>query len=311
MSGESWTTAGIPDQTGRVAVVVGANTGLGFEVAQALARKGARVVLAARDPGKGERALARIKAQKPDADIVLQQLDLASLASVRKAADELQETLPKIDLLFNNAGVMVPPKRQVTEDGFELQIGVNHLGHFAFTGLLLDKLLPVEGSRVVSVSSVAAREIAPIGGFRFDDLHWERRYSRAFSYGQSKLANQLFALSLSRRLKAAGAHTVSVIAHPGIAYTELGRHLRSFERRVGWEIGTKRLFNTAEQGALPQLRAATDRETKAGDYYGPDGFLNYRGAPALTKTVRRARDRETQDRLWEVSEKLTGVTYQF
>ncbi|MEU8663999.1 oxidoreductase, partial [Actinoplanes philippinensis] len=211
---DNWTEQNIPDQSGRVAVVTGANTGLGFATARALAGRGATVVLAVRDMAKGRRAADRIAG-----DVTVQELDLSSLDSVRAAAATLHATHPRIDLLINNAGVMYTP-RLSTRDGFEMQFGTNHLGHFAFTGLLLDLLLPVPGSRVVTVSSTGHRIRAAI---HFDDLQWERSYSRVGAYGQSKLANLLFTYELQRRL-AARAGTVAVAAHPGLSDTELARN---------------------------------------------------------------------------------------
>src|ERR1700759_3649689 len=221
-SNGKWTTGDIPDQRGRVAIVTGANTGLGYHTAAALAQAGAHVVLAVRDPEKGNLALARIVAACPEADVTLQELDLTSLASVRAAAATLRKTYLRIDLLINNAGVMWTPK-QLTADGFEMQFGTNHLGHFALTGLLLDNLLSVRGSRVVTVSSIGHRLRAAI---HFDDLQWEHGYDRVAAYGQSKLANLLFTYELQRRLAArAKPTTMALAAHPGSSNTELVRNL--------------------------------------------------------------------------------------
>src|SRR5256885_1296170 len=216
-----WTSGDVPGQHGRLAVVTGANTGLGFETARVLAARGASVVLAVRDTEKGKRAAARIAGTAPGADVMVQPLDLACLDSVRAAAAELRARHPRIDLLINNAGVMFPP-RQTTGDGFELQLGTNHLGHFALTGLLLEQMLPVPGSRVVTVSSQAHRIRARIN---FDDLQSQRSYRRVAAYSQSKLANLLFTYELARRLSgAATTTTIAVAAHPGLAATELTRH---------------------------------------------------------------------------------------
>ncbi|PRC45575.1 short-chain dehydrogenase, partial [Mycobacterium sp. ITM-2017-0098] len=208
-----WTAADVPDQSGRVAVVTGANTGIGYEAALVLAGRGAKVVIAVRNLDKGTKAVSALKQVHPGADVTVAELDLSSLASVRAAAEALKSALPRIDLLINNAGVMYPPK-QTTADGFELQFGTNHLGHFAFTGLLLDNLLDVPGSRVVTVASMAHRNLADI---HFDDLQWERKYNRVAAYGQSKLANLMFTYELQRRLAAKGAPTIAVAAHPGIS----------------------------------------------------------------------------------------------
>ncbi|MCE9514977.1 MAG: SDR family NAD(P)-dependent oxidoreductase, partial [Mycobacterium sp.] len=218
----AWTENDVPDQRGRLAIVTGSNTGLGYDTARVLAARGAKVVMAVRDTAKGDAAAARIREITPGADIAVTKLDLGSLASVRESGAELGAAYPRIDLLINNAGVMYPPK-QTTSDGFELQFGTNHLGHFALTGLLLPNLLPVEGSRVVVVASIAHNIRAKID---FDDLQWEkRRYDRVASYGQSKLANLLFTYELQRRLAAAKANTIAVAAHPGVAATELVRHV--------------------------------------------------------------------------------------
>src|SRR6476661_5272892 len=220
-----WTSADVPDQSGRVAIVTGANSGLGYDTAAVLADKGAHVVLAVRNLDKGGEAADRIKATTPNAVVTLQELDLSSLDSVARATDELRAARPRIDLLINNAGVMYVPTRETTKDGFEMQFGTNHLGHFALDGLLIDNLLPVEGSRVVTVSSVGHRILARI---HFDDPQLERGYNRVAAYGQSKLANLLFTYELQRRLKAKDAPTAALAAHPGFSDTELMRYLPGF-----------------------------------------------------------------------------------
>ena len=297
-----WTAADIPDQTGRVAVITGANTGLGYETAAALADHGARVVLAVRNLDKGKDAAARITAQSPHADVALQELDLTSLESVRAAAEQLRSAHDRIDLLINNAGVMWTPK-STTKDGFELQFGTNHLGHFAFTGLLLDRLLPVAASRVVTVSSMGHRIRADI---HFDDLQWERGYSRVGAYGQAKLANLLFTYELQRRLAPQGT-TIAVAAHPGGSRTELIRNLPRWATAV-LPIAEP-LFQGADMGALPTLRAATDPGVLGGQYYGPDGFGEQRGYPKVVASSAKSHDVDVQRRLWTVSEELTGVVY--
>jgi NAD(P)-dependent dehydrogenase (short-subunit alcohol dehydrogenase family) len=293
-----WTSDDVPGQQGRVAVVTGANTGLGFEIAQTLAVRGASVVLAVRNLEKGKEAAARVAAAAPGANVTVQELDLTSLDSVRAAASGLRAAHPQIDLLICNAGVMYPPK-QTTVDGFELQFGTNHLGHFALAGLLLERMLPVPGSRVVTVSSVGHRIQARIN---FDDLQWQRSYSRVRAYGQSKLANLMFTYELQRRL-AGAATTVAVAAHPGFAATELMRH-----SPVAAVVAP--LFSqNAAMGALPVLRAATDPGVLGGQYYGPGGFLGTRGYPELAASSGRSHDEAVQRRLWAVSEELTGVTF--
>jgi NAD(P)-dependent dehydrogenase (short-subunit alcohol dehydrogenase family) len=302
-----WEEADVPDQSGRVVVVTGSNTGIGYHTAAVLAYRGAHVVLAVRNLEKGNAALSRIVAASPGADVTLQALDLGSLDSVRTAADALRSAYPRIDLLINNAGVMYTPK-QVTKDGFEMQFGTNHLGHFALTGLLLDHLLPVRGSRVVTVSSMGHRIRASI---HFDDLQWEHRYDRIAAYGQSKLANLLFTYELQRRLSAqpgADKSTIAVAAHPGTSNTELTRNLPAIIRPAANLLGPI-LFQSAEMGALPTLRAATDPAVQGGEYYGPDGFAEQRGHPKLVNSSAQSHDEDLQRRLWTVSEELTGVTF--
>src|ERR1700691_4517852 len=276
-----WTGDDLPGQQGRLAVVTGANTGLGFETAQLLAVRGASVVLAVRDTEKGKRAAARIAGTDPGANVMVQPLDLASLDSIRAAADELRATHPRIDLLINNAGVMYPPK-QTTRDGFELQFGTNHLGHFALTGLLLERMLPVPGSRVVTVSSIGHRIRARIN---FGDPQWERSYSRVAAYGQSKLANLMFTYELQRRLSGMGT-TIAVAALAAPLFSQ-----------------------TAAMGALASLRAATDPGVLGGQYYGPGRLFGTRGYPKLVSSSRQSRDTAIQRRLWTLSEELTGVTF--
>ena len=301
----TWTEKDVPDESGRVAIVTGSNTGLGYDTARVLAARGARVVMAVRDTAKGDAAAARIRELSKGAEVTVHELDLGSLASVRAAAAELAAAHPRIDLLINNAGVMYPPK-QNTADGFELQFGTNHLGHFALTGLLLKNLLGVDGSRVVAVASIAHNIRAQID---VADLLWgPRRYDRVASSGQSKLANLMFTYDLQRRLAAAKAKTIAVAAHPGVAATELVRHVPGAGLPgVSWLSG--RLLNTSELGALPTLRAATDPAVRGGQYYGPDGFRELRGYPKLVTSNAQSHDTAAQERLWTVSEELTGVTY--
>ena len=299
-----WTTGDVPNQSGRVAVVTGANTGIGYEAAAVLAAKGSRVVLAVRNVDNGQEAVRRIEQASPGADVSVQQLDLTSLDSIRAAAEELKNTYQRIDLLINNAGVMMTP-RETTKDGFELQFGTNHLGHFALTGLLLDRLLPVDGSRVVSISSNAHRTFAKID---FGDLQSERSYNRIAAYGRSKLANLLFIYELQRRLKLKGAPTIAVAAHPGGSNTELTRNLWPAIRKPT-EFVWGRMAQDADMGALPTLRAATDPSVQGGQYFGPDGFGEQRGHPKLVHSSKQSHDEQLQKRLWTASEELTGVTY--
>jgi NAD(P)-dependent dehydrogenase (short-subunit alcohol dehydrogenase family) len=295
-----WTAADVPDQHGRTAVVTGANTGLGFETAHRLAGHGATVVLACRTMAKAADAAERIRAAVPGARLEVIRLDLGSLASVRAAAGQVRETCPRLDLLINNAGLMTPPYGK-TEDGFELQFGTNHLGHFALTGLVLDSLLAVPGSRIVTVSSNGHRA----GDIYFDDINFEHRYSRVRAYGQSKLANLMFTYELERRLREAGAATSALAAHPGVSTTELQRHLPAWMQAMGRFMPSQ----PAERGALPTLRAATDPSARGGQYYGPAGRFQMTGYPVPVQSSRRSHDPEVQRRLWELSQRLTGVTY--
>ncbi|KAA0118701.1 SDR family NAD(P)-dependent oxidoreductase [Mycolicibacterium sp. P9-22] len=294
----TWTTTHIPDQTGRTAVITGANTGLGFETAKALAAKGADVVLAVRDTAKGKQAAAQIAG-----NVTVQELDLTSLASIREAAEALKSGNDKIDLLINNAGVMTTPKG-TTKDGFELQFGTNHLGHFALTGLLLDAILDVEGARIVTISSNGHK----MGGsIHFDDLQWERSYSRMGAYTQSKLANLLFTYELQRRLAPRGK-TIALAAHPGTSTTELARNIPSALQR-GFQAVAPLIAQSPAGGALPSLRAATDPGALGGQYYGPDGIAQQKGNPVVVASSAQSYDVELQRRLWAVSEELTGVTF--
>jgi NAD(P)-dependent dehydrogenase (short-subunit alcohol dehydrogenase family) len=301
---EQWTESNVPDQRGRVAVVTGANTGLGFDTARVLAERGATVVLAVRDTEKGKQAAQRISTAAPGADVTVAQLDLSSLASVRAAAAELRERYAGIDLLINNAGVMYTP-RQKTADNFELQFGTNHLGHFALTGLLLDRITSVPGSRIVTVSSIGHRMRAKI---HFDDLQWERSYDRLQAYGQSKLANLLFTYELQRRLAATAAPTLAVAAHPGFSTTELARNSPAALRWLV-PVTAPLIAQSAAKGALPSLRAATDPDVLGGQYYGPGGPGELKGSPKLVTSSKQSHDADIQRRLWTVSEELTGVRF--
>jgi NAD(P)-dependent dehydrogenase (short-subunit alcohol dehydrogenase family) len=283
----------MPDQSGRTFVVTGANSGIGLAAARELAASGARVVLAVRDTAKGEAAAAGLSGN-PE----VRALDLADLASVRAFAEGLDRN---IDVLVNNAGVMATPNR-TTADGFELQFGTNHLGHFALTGLLLARIQ----DRVLTISSGAHR----MGRINFDDLQSERSYRRWPAYGQSKLANLLFMYELQRRLDAAGSPLRSVAAHPGWAATNLQFHTESIQDRIMGLVN--RIFaQSDEQGAWPTLYAATTPDLPGGSYVGPDGFLEQRGNPKRVGSSAAARDENTARRLWEVSEELTGVRYEF
>jgi NAD(P)-dependent dehydrogenase (short-subunit alcohol dehydrogenase family) len=301
-----WTAADVPDQSGRTAVVTGANSGLGLATTSVLAARGATVIMACRDLVKAERAAGQIRSEVGQGNLRVLHLDLASLASVREAAEELRCDYPRLDLLINNAGVMEVPYQR-TEDGFELTLAANHLGHFALTGLLMERLLATAGSRIVTVSSNAHRH----GVIRFDDLQSEHRYEPGDAYRQSKLANLLFTHELQARLEAAGAHTIALAAHPGNARTDLWRTSSSLERAL---ISPRLrrlnfwLVQSAMLGALPTLRAAVDPSARGGDYYGPAGRFQFAGYPTRVESSARSHAAAAQRRLWEVSEQLTGVS---
>lgn len=293
MSG--FTDADVPDQAGKCFIVTGANTGIGFEAAQLLARKGARVLLGCRDAGKAAEAMVRIG---PGTDVAHLPLDLADLESVRRAADIAAQE-PRIDVLLNNAGVMFPPLTR-TAQGFELQWGVNHLGGFALTALLLPKLAETAGARVVVTSSLAHQR----GNIQWDDLNAQKRYNRSARYSDSKLANMLHFAELDRRLRAAGSPVSALGCHPGVAATELMRHAGVF-RVVTPLLGM--LLNTAAAGAWPALQAATAPDAAGGDYYGPTGMGEARGPSGKAKRTAAAQDPELARRLWDVSVEMTGV----
>jgi NAD(P)-dependent dehydrogenase (short-subunit alcohol dehydrogenase family) len=303
---EKWTAADIPDQAGRTAVVTGANSGLGLAAARALAAAGAEVVLACRNLEKGEAAVDSIRAELPEASVVLEELDLSSLTSVRDFAARFEAERGGLDLLINNAGVMAPPRRQ-TADGFELQLGTNHLGHFALTGLLLGGMQRREDARVVTVSSTAHK----FGRINFDNLQGERRYFRWNAYGQSKLANILFARELDKRLRAAGSGVKSLAAHPGYSSTNLQSAAPPLLDRTVMRLTNVLVGQSPEMGALPELYAATRPNLDGGLFIGPDGFEEQRGYPKVVSPVRAGRDEATAARLWDVSEELTGVSYEF
>lgn len=304
-----WTVKDIPPQTGRIAVVTGATSGIGYEAALALAGAGARVLLASRNEVKGAEMLARIRAEHPRAEVSFEPLDLASLKSVADCTDRLSRTLPRLDLLINNAGVMAIPSRHVTEDGFEMQLGANYLGHFALTLQLLPLIFKGQSPRVVTLSSLAHRS----GRIQFDDLQFERSYRPWAAYCQSKLATLLFSMELERRARLNNWPLMSTAAHPGFSRTGLqsagpnmGLDHQSFFDRISSVIGPF-IAQSAAAGALPTLYAATAPDAKGGTLYGPDGFYEMKGSPRKSKIVPSAFDQNVWRRLWDVSEQLTGT----
>lgn len=294
----------MPDLSGKRAVVTGANSGLGFETTRALAAHGAEVIMACRNAEKAEAARAAILAEHPEAQLDIRALDLSSLNSVRSFAAAFQAEYGALDLLFNNAGVMALSPRQTTAEGFEMQFGTNHLGHFALTGLLLDSLQARPGARIVTTSSLASL----MGWIRFSDLHFERFYERWLAYGQSKLANLVFGLELQRRLTRAKVDILSLIAHPGYAHTNLQNTMSSaLEQKIlSW---SDQYANTIEMGAWPQLCAATLPQVRGGSFFGPSQNLGVSGPPTVIRPTLQARSRSMAARLWSVSEQLTHVRY--
>ncbi len=306
--GKNWTAGDLPDLSGKTIVVTGGNSGIGYEAAIQFARKRARVVLACRNMDKAHTAAERIAALAPGASVEAMALDLSSLASVRSFAEAFKGRNRMLHVLCNNAGVMAIPYCR-TADGFEMQFGTNHLGHFALTGLLLDRLLAADGARVVTVSSSAHR----MGQIRFDDLQWERGYRKWRAYGQSKLANLLFAFELQRRIEAAGAKLISVACHPGYAATNLQamgpRMSGSAMMETMMGLGNRLFAQSAAMGALPTLYAATAPELRGGEYIGPDGFGEMWGHPAKVDCSAAAHETAAAARLWQISEQLTNVRY--
>jgi NAD(P)-dependent dehydrogenase (short-subunit alcohol dehydrogenase family) len=308
MTRARWTDAEIPDQGGRTVLITGANSGLGLRSAEAMARHGATVLLACRNPDKGKDALVAVQANATGPAPRLVSLDLSELSSVRDCAAEVNESLPRLDVLMNNAGVMAIPLRR-NKAGQELQFATNHLGHFALTGLLLPTLLKAPEARVVTTSSIVHR----IGKMRWNDLQRDRRYSKWLSYGQSKLSNLLFAFELDRRAKQAGAPLKSMAAHPGYANTHLqtaGPEMAGSGFMQGFMSMANKVFAQSDvQGAWPQLYAATMPDVHGGEYFGPGGMFEQQGHPEQVKGNRRARNEADAARLWQVSEQLTGVSY--
>jgi NAD(P)-dependent dehydrogenase (short-subunit alcohol dehydrogenase family) len=300
-----WTAADIPDLTGKVVLVTGANSGIGFEAAKEFAHHGAHTVLACRSLENAEAALGQLQAELPAAAAEIMLLDLASLDSVKGFAAEFTEQNHRLDVLVNNAGIMMNPYAR-TSDGFESQFGTNHLGHFALTGLLFDRLLTTPNSRVVTVSSGGHR----MGKMDFENLMFEQGgYSPARAYGRSKLANLLFTYELHRRLNAVGADVKALAAHPGGSDTNLGRHLEDRPFFKLWGPMMSRFAQSAAMGALPTLRAAVDPEAVGGQYFGPGGWLEQRGHPVLVASNDASHDETDARRLWAVSAELTGVHF--
>jgi NAD(P)-dependent dehydrogenase (short-subunit alcohol dehydrogenase family) len=301
-----WSTSDIPSQKGRIVLITGGTSGMGYEDALALARAGADVIIAARNPERGAEAIARIRESVPDAKVQFEAVDLANLSSVSALAQRLQSKLPRLDVLINNAAIMAPPERGTSADGFELQLATNYLGHFALTGLLVPLLRQSQDARVVSLSSIAATR----GAMNFDDLQFERKYDPYAAYAQSKLAVLHWAFALQRRSDAENWGIRSMAAHPGVAVTELVARGPGLESEFGQRWAKDRdAYHSAAQGALPTLYAATAVQAVGGAYYGPTGDDERRGPLGFAKTPPAANSQADAERLWAISEQLTGVTY--
>ncbi|MCF8381605.1 MAG: SDR family NAD(P)-dependent oxidoreductase [Bacteroidales bacterium] len=302
----NWTIQNIPDLKGKTIIVTGGNSGIGFEAVKEFSTKGAEVISACRNIQKGEQAKAEILVVHPKAKIEVMALDLMDLESIRKFAESFKSKYKKIDVLLNNAGIMMNPYT-LTKDGFESQLGTNHLGHFALTGLLIDLIKSTPNSRIVNISSMAHK----MGKMNFNNLLFEngKGYTRIKAYGQSKLANLLFTYELQRRLRAANSSSIAVAAHPGISDTNLGRHFENM-----WLVKIMmplylKMVQKADMGALPGIRASVDPNVKGGEYYGPDGKGERTGYPVLVESTPASHNIEDAKKLWEVSEKLTGVKF--
>ncbi len=296
---QGFTAKDVPDQTGKTVFITGANTGLGYETAKVLAGQNARVIIGCRSEDKGRQARENILAEHSEADVAIVQIDLGSLKSIKRAAKDVAQE-PQLDILINNAGIMIPPY-ELTEDGFESQFGVNHLGPFALTNLLLDKLRATTAARVISTASIAHKR----GKIHFDDINAEKHYSATQRYSMSKLANLYFAYELQRRLSAAGNDTISVAAHPGIADTELSRYMPGALMLMAPLFLP--LFNTAAQGAWPTLYAATGDDIRGGEYYGPSRRAETSGPAVRVKSTRRSHNEEAARKLWDLSVDMTGI----
>lgn len=307
MKNVNWTAENIPPQNGKTILITGANSGLGFEATKVLSKKEAHIIMTARNLQKGNEALEAIKKENPSAKLHLMQLDLADFNSIREFSDEFHSKYSKLDVLINNAGVMNPPKREVTKQNFEVQFGTNHLGHFLLTGLLLDILKNTPNSRVSVQSSIVHKTESMKPDIHFDDLNFEKSYNRDQAYAQSKLANLLFAYELDRRLKTNNINTIVTAAHPGYTKTNLQAN-SGFLMSV---ILNNILAQNVKIGTLPILRAATEENVMGGEYFGPTKMMELKGYPELVKSSDKSYNKDLAKKLWEVSEKLTNLKYQF
>lgn len=302
---KNWTEEQIPSQEGKKIILTGANSGIGFGATKALSKKGAHVIMAVRNEEKGQNALKKIKKENPKANLELMLVDLADFQSIHSFSEEFLRKHDRLDILINNAGVMSPPERKLTKQGFELQFGVNHLGHFLLTGLLLDIIKQTPNSRIAVQSSLVHKTKMFKPDIHFDNLNWEKNYNKYHSYGQSKLANLLFAYELDRIFKTNTIDTIVTAAHPGYTKTNLQK---DFFSRV---ILNNLFAQSIDMGALPILRAATEQDLRGSEYFGPDGIGEARGYPVLVESSDKSHDEKLAKKLWNVSEKLTNCTYNF
>lgn len=307
MATQKWTEANIASQQGKTILITGANSGLGLQASKVLAGKGANVIMAVRNLQKGEEAIKTIKSKVPNAKLELMQLDLADFNSIRKFSEAFHQKHPKLNILINNAGIMSPEKRLTTKQNLEYQFGVNHIGHFLLTGLLLDILKKTPHSRIAVQSSNAHKEAIMRPDIHFDDLNFEKAYNRYHTYGQSKLANLLWAYELDRRLKAHNIDTIVAAAHPGITKTNLQDSFTSFWQKLLIPMVAQKV----EIGTLPILRAATDENLKGAEYFGGTKLGGLRGYPELIKSSDKSHNNELAKKLWEVSETIAGIKYNF
>ncbi|MBT2560705.1 SDR family NAD(P)-dependent oxidoreductase [Pedobacter sp. ISL-68] len=309
MATTNWTADNIPSQQGKTILITGANSGLGLEASKVLSGKGAQVIMTVRNLQKGKEAVETIKKENPDAKLDLMLLDLSDFQSIRRFSEDFHSRYSQLHVLINNAGVMSPPNRELTKQGFEVQFGANHLGHFLLTGLLLDITRKTPNSRIAVQSSLAHKHKQYGGGYMvFEDLNFEKKtYNKDHAYGQSKLANLLFAYELERKLKAHHISTIVTAAHPGYTNTNLQKNFGFFIK----VIMNKLVAQKVEMGTLPILRAATEEGLKGSEFFGPTKMNEIKGFPELVKSNDKSYDKEIAKRLWEVSEKLTGFTYKF
>lgn len=307
MATSNWTADNIPSQQGKTILITGANSGLGLEASRVLSGKGAQIIMAVRNLQKGKEAADKIKKQNPNAKLEIMQLDLADFNSIRKFSDEVHSKYSQIHTLIDNAGIMAPAKRELTKQNFEAQFGTNHLGHFLLTGLLLDIIKKTPNSRIAVQSSIVHKLKDYNADIHFDDLNFDKGYNKNYAYGQSKLANLLFAYELDRKLKAHNIPTIVTVAHPGYTNTNL-------QKNYGFLVSV--IFNNlvampVQQGTLPILRAATEEGLKGSEFFGPTKGNEMKGYPELVKSSDKSYDKELAKKLWDVSEKLTGITYNF